>query len=173
MDTISRESNSSILPIGSLIAGVLGAILAVVALFKITSASKTLATHTEQLAKVESLEAEVRNAVASSERVNTSVTNLAKQTNDAFQQVALEIGNVRGEITKINEAAKAPAKAANGAAKSGPVVAGPGEYVVKSGDTGVKIARANGVSLGDLQSVNPGVNWNSLRVGQKVKLPQK
>jgi LysM repeat protein len=52
-------------------------------------------------------------------------------------------------------------------------VAGPGEYVVKSGDTGVKIARANSVAIGDLQAVNPGVNWNSLKVGQKVKLPQK
>ncbi|HEY0965746.1 MAG TPA: LysM domain-containing protein [Opitutaceae bacterium] len=171
MDTISRESNSSILPIGSLIAGVLGALLAVVALFKITSATKTLALHTEQLAKVESLEAEVRNSVATSEKVNTSVTNLAKQTNDAFQQVALEIGNVRGEIVKIQESAKAAPKAA--ASKGGPVVAGPGEYVVKSGDTGVRIARANNVAIGDLQAVNPGVNWNSLKVGQKVKLPQK
>ncbi len=171
MDTISRENNSSILPIGSLIAGVLGALLAVVALFKITSATKTLALHTEQLAKVESLEAEVRNSVATSEKVNTSVTNLAKQTNDAFQQVALEIGNVRGEIVKIQESAKAAPKAA--ASKGGPVVAGPGEYVVKSGDTGVRIARANNVAIGDLQAVNPGVNWNSLKVGQKVKLPQK
>ncbi|GAB1488989.1 hypothetical protein MASR2M8_14400 [Opitutaceae bacterium] len=172
MDTISRESNSSILPIGSLIAGVLGALLAVVALFKITSATKTLALHTEQLAKVESLEAEVRNSVATSERVNTSVTNLAKQTNDAFQQVALEIGNVRGEIVKIQESAKAAPKAA-AASKAGPVVAGPGEYVVKAGDTGVKIARANNVAIGDLQAVNSGVNWNSLKVGQKLKLPQK
>ena len=172
MDTISRESNSSILPIGSLIAGVLGALLAVVALFKISSATKTLALHTEQLTKVESLEAEVRNAVATSEKVNSSVTNLAKQTNDAFQQVALEIGNVRGEIVKIQESAKAAPKAA-AAGKSGPVVAGPGEYVVKAGDTGVKIARANNVAIGDLQAVNPGVNWNSLKVGQKVKLPQK
>ncbi len=172
MDTISRENNSSILPIGSLIAGVLGALLAVVALFKITSATKALALHTEQLTKVESLEGEVRNAVATSERVNTSVTQLAKQTNDAFQQVALEIGNVRGEIVKLQESSKAPARAA-ATAKSGPVVAGPGEYVVKSGDTGVKIARGAGVSLGDLQSVNAGVNWNSLRPGQKLKLPQK
>lgn len=173
MDTISRENNSSILPIGSLIAGVLGALLAVVALFKITSATKTLALHTEQLTKVESLEGEVRNAVATSERVNSSVTQLAKQTNDAFQQVALEVGNVRGEIVKLQESSKAPARAATSATKSGPVVAGPGEYVVKSGDTGVKIARGAGVSLGDLQSVNAGVNWNSLRPGQKLKLPQK
>jgi LysM repeat protein len=29
------------------------------------------------------------------------------------------------------------------------------------------------VSIGDLQAVNPGVNWNSLQVGQKLKLPKK
>jgi LysM repeat protein len=45
--------------------------------------------------------------------------------------------------------------------------------VVKSGDTGSKIARNAGVSLSDLLAVNPGVNWNRLAVGQKIKLPQK
>ena len=37
----------------------------------------------------------------------------------------------------------------------------------------MKIANANGVSLGDLQAVNPGVNWNGLKPGQKLKLPKK
>ena len=45
--------------------------------------------------------------------------------------------------------------------------------VVKPGDSGMKIANANGVSLGDLQAVNPGVNWNGLKPGQKLKLPKK
>jgi LysM repeat protein len=57
--------------------------------------------------------------------------------------------------------------------KSGPAVAGPGEYVVKAGDGGAKIAKASGVSLSDLQAVNPGVDWTKLKVGQKVKLPKK
>jgi LysM repeat protein len=54
-----------------------------------------------------------------------------------------------------------------------PVVAGPGEYIVKSGDTGSKIARANGCTLGELESVNPGANWTHLKVGDKLKLPEK
>jgi LysM repeat protein len=37
----------------------------------------------------------------------------------------------------------------------------------------MKIANANGVSIGALQAVNPGVNWNGLKVGQKIKLPKK
>ena len=50
---------------------------------------------------------------------------------------------------------------------------GYGEYIVKGGDTGMKIATANGVSVADLQAVNPGVNWGGLKVGQKLKLPKK
>jgi len=44
---------------------------------------------------------------------------------------------------------------------------------VKSGDTGAKIARANGCTLGDLESVNAGVSWTHLKVGEKLKLPEK
>ena len=36
-----------------------------------------------------------------------------------------------------------------------------------------KIAQANGVSVDDLKAVNAGVNWNGLKVGQKIKLPAK
>jgi LysM repeat protein len=68
------------------------------------------------------------------------------------------------------------AKASAKGAKAGggePAVAGPGEYIVKPGDTGVKIAHANGCSLTDLESVNPGVTWTHLKVGEKLKLPEK
>ena len=49
----------------------------------------------------------------------------------------------------------------------------PDEHIVAGGDTGAKIARAKGVSLADLQAVNPGVDWAKLKVGQKIKLPKK
>jgi LysM repeat protein len=174
MDTISRESNSSILPIGGLIAGVLGVLLAVVALFKLSTANKDIALHGEQLARIESLETQVRTAVAASEgSAKTSAVNqLAKQTNDAFTQVANELTALRGEIAKAQESAKAAPRPA-AAASSGPVVAGPDEYVVKAGDTGTRIASANGVTLAELNAVNPGINWSRLAVGQKIKLPKK
>jgi LysM repeat protein len=53
------------------------------------------------------------------------------------------------------------------------VVAGPGEYVVRSGDSFAKIARSQGVSIADLTAVNPGVNSSKLQPGQKLKLPKK
>ena len=176
MDTISRESNSSILPIGGLIAGVLGVLLAVVALFKLSTVTKTQAVHGDQLARVESLETQVRTAVATAEnaaKANTAVNQLAKQTNDAFAQVANELTSVRADLAKAQEAVKSAPKAAAAAKSAGPVVAGPDEYVVKSGDTGTKIATANGVSLADLNAVNPGINWNRIAIGQKIKLPKK
>jgi LysM repeat protein len=76
-----------------------------------------------------------------------------------------------GSLLKLEDSTKKPVS--NAAKKSEPAVAGPGEYVVKPGDTGMRIANANGVSIGDLQVVNPGVNWNMLKVGQKLKLPKK
>ena len=69
---------------------------------------------------------------------------------------------------------KAAAKGAKAGPGGGePAVAGPGEYIVKPGDTGVKIAHASGCSLTDLESVNPGVSWTHLKVGEKLKLPEK
>ena len=38
---------------------------------------------------------------------------------------------------------------------------------------GAKIARANGCTLADLTSVNPGISWTHLKVGEKLKLPEK
>jgi hypothetical protein len=52
-------------------------------------------------------------------------------------------------------------------------VAGPGEYMVRPGDTGSKIARAMGASLSDIEFANPSVDWRRLKVGQIIKYPPK
>jgi LysM repeat protein len=172
MDTISRE-NTSYLPVAGVIVGVLALVLAGVALAKVSSTSKTVAAHTEQLTRMDTLESEVRTAATASDKASSAVSALQRSTQDAFNAVSLELGNVKGEITKLQESAKAPRPAAKGAAAGGAAVAGAGEYVVKAGDTGAKIARANNVSLPDLIAVNPGVNWSKLKVGDKVKLPKR
>jgi LysM repeat protein len=122
---------------------------------------------------MDTLESEVRTAATASDKASSAVSALQRSTQDAFNAVSLELGNVKGEITKLQESAKAPRAAAKGAAAGGAAVAGAGEYVVKAGDTGAKIARANNVSLPDLIAVNPGVNWSKLKVGDKVKLPKR
>ncbi len=174
MDTISRENNS-VLPLAGVIAGALALLLAVVALFNLSSTGKEIARLNEDLgSRMSSMESQVSSATASAESARSFSRGLESQVNAAFSEVSNQLGSVRGEIAKIQESLTKPKPAATAAgAAKGPVVAGPDEYIVKSGDTGMKIARANGVSIADLQAVNPGLNWTKLKVGDKVKLPKK
>lgn len=175
MDTISRESSPSYLPIAGLIAGLVGLLLGGIALANASKAGKAAAAASEQVtaqvARIDGVEAGATDAKATAERAASNIASLQRSTQDAFTAVAGEMGKINGELAKLQEAAtKAPRASAK---SSGPAVAGPDEYVVAGGDTGAKIARAKGVSLADLQAVNPGVDWSKLRVGQKVKLPKK
>ncbi|MCX6937762.1 MAG: LysM peptidoglycan-binding domain-containing protein [Verrucomicrobia bacterium] len=179
MDPISRESSPSYLPIAGLIAGLVGLLLGAIALANASKASKAAATASEQTSalttKVEGVESTLATASANADTALRNLSSLKNSTQEGFNTVATELGKTNGEIAKLQEAAtKAakPVKAADGKS-AGPAVAGPDEYVVVAGDTGAKIARAKGVGLADLVSVNPGVNWSALKVGQKVKLPKK
>lgn len=170
MDTISRENNSY-LPVAGVLVGVIAIVLSVVALAKISSAKKEISAQVEPInLRIDEAEGQARNAAAAAESASRSVTKLGNDTQNAFTQVATELGNIRGEIVKVQEAKVAPKTASKSA---GPVTAGPDEYIIKSGDTFAKIARAQGVPLADIQSVNPGVDAAKLKVGQKIKLPAK
>jgi LysM repeat protein len=174
MDTISRENNSY-MPIAGVVVGVLACLLSVVALTQVSKLSKKVPEGlADSVAKIDVIESEARSATSAGEKANSNITSLSRQSQDAFNAVAAQIQEVKGEVTKMQEAATKPKAAAAGAKGSkGPAVAGPDEYIVKAGDGGSKIAKANGVSLADLQSVNPGVNWTKLKVGEKIKLPAK
>jgi LysM repeat protein len=171
METISSRENSNFMPVIGIVAGVLALILAAVALVKVSGVRKDLDAQAEKVARIESIEANVSSLSMDVSKVSGNVTKLTSQTQDAVNSIGTMIGDLRTEVTKIQETMKAKAPAAKAA--KGEVVAGPGEYIVKAGDTGMKISKANGVSLADLQAVNPGVNWNKLAKGQKIKLPAK
>jgi len=170
MDTISSRENSNILPVAGVIIGVIALLLSIIAFVKVNSANTKIAAHEEKLT---ALDTQVSTASASAEQAKTSIGKLTSQTQDAVTQLSGMIGEASGRITKLEEAQKArPVVGAKG--KSGEAaVAGPGEYIVKKGDTGASIARANGTTLTDLKTVNPETNWNKLAVGQKLKLPKK
>jgi len=171
MDTISRE-NSSMLPVGGIIVGAIGLLLGGLALVQVSKVNKTVAEHQLKVDKVDGIESQAAAASTAAEKSRSDVAALQRSTQEAMNQVGAMIGDMGGKITKLEEATKRPAPVAS--KKGGaPAVAGPGEYIVKAGDTGMKIANANGVSLTDLQSVNSGVNWTGLKVGQKLKLPAK
>jgi LysM repeat protein len=174
MDTISRENNN-MLPIAGILVGLVGVVLGGIALAQASKANKGVADHQPKIEKVDAIEAQVGSASASAEKAAKDVRDLTRSTQEAFNAVGGKLGEFQTSITKLEDAMKKPvvAEKAGGKKGSGPAVAGPGEYIVKSGDGGTKIAKTLGVSIGDLQSVNPGVNWNKLAVGQKLKVPSK
>lgn len=171
MDTISRDNNTSYLPVAGVIVGLVALVLSAVALVKVSSANKTLAAHEDKVMKIDAIESTANTAAGTADKAAKNVDSLAQQTQTAVNKLGEMINDASGRLTKIEESAKRPAAAAG--KSSGPVVAGPGEYVVKTGDTFAKIARAQGVSAADLASVNPGVDSSKLKVGQKLKLPKK
>ena len=174
MDTISRENNS-MRPVGSIIVGVVALLLGGFALVQASKANKLLTEHQAKIDKIDTIEQQASSSAAAAEKNARDIKQLTDQTQNGFNQVSSVIGPLQASVTKLEEAAKKPAPAVAGK-KGGskePVVAGPDEYVIKSGDTGRKIAQANGVSLADLNSVNPGINWSKVHPGQKIKLPAK
>ena len=168
MDTISRENNSSYLPVAGVLVGVLALIIAGVALVKVSSLGKRVPENLpDQLA---SLESSSSAAATAADKASKDIVQLTRSTQAAFDSIGPEIGNLKASITKLEEAAKARAAAPKAVGKGGearPV--GPGEYVVKPGDNGMKIVKATGVSLNELETLNPGIDWKHLRIGQTVK----
>jgi hypothetical protein len=137
MDTISRENNS-MLPIGGIIVGALALILG---LYLLTAVSKVKTQLADQDAKMTDISAQVSNA-ASKTDLTSQIAGLQKSTQDAFNVVGNDLATIKGDVNALKEAAAK--RAAPAAAKGGPkepVVAGPGEYVIKSGDTLAKVAR--------------------------------
>jgi LysM repeat protein len=172
MDTISRENNS-MLPIGAAIVGALGLLLGLYSSVTVSKVKTQVAAQQEKVDKIDDIQATASSASSKADAAKASIDSVAKQTQDAFTAVGNSIGTIQAQLTKMEESQKRPA-AAHGARGHGePAVAGPGEYVVKPGDSGRKIARANGCTLSELEAVNPGIDWRRLKVGQKIKLPEK
>jgi len=178
MDTLSRDSNSSgsVLPLVGVIAGALGLILSVVALVKLSSIKKEIDLLNQDLtAKISTIEGDVRNATAANEKSNTA---LREGVQNALNQVAEQIGVLRGQVTKIEEAQKArpvAAAGAKGAAAAAPtgVLNADGTYTVASGDTISKIARKFAVKPDAIEAENPGLDPTKIKVGSKIRIPKK
>lgn len=179
MDTLSRDSNSSgsVLPLVGVIAGALGIILAVAALVKLSSIKKEVEALNQDLtAKVATMEQDVRSAATANDSANKA---LREGVQNALNQVAEQIGTLRGQIAKIEEAQKAKPVAAPAAGKGGAaavptgVLNADGTYTVASGDTLSKIARKFNLKLDAIEAENPGLDPRSMKVGQKIRIPKK
>ena len=176
MDTLSRDSNNSgsILPLVGVIAGGLALVLAIVALVKLSTLQKTVTAQGDEVAKIATLENEVRAASTKSE---TDIKALRDGFQNAINQIGTEFGTYNGRITKLEEAAKAHAAAPAGKGGKGGAVTGTvdasGNYTVAPGDTLSKIAKKFATTRDALESENPGLDPTKLKVGQKIKIPKK
>jgi LysM repeat protein len=172
MDNISRESNNSYLPVAGVIAGGLALLLSIGAFVKVASTKTDLTASIASVSdKVDTTDSTARAAQASADKNNTNITALAGQMQTAFTNVGTELGTIHADIKVLQDAKTKPVASKKG--DTGPVTAGHDEYVVKSGDTGTKIAKATGFTITQLEAVNPGVDWTKLKIGTKLKLPQK
>ncbi len=174
MDTLSRDSSSgagNFMPMAGLFAAVIALILAVVALVKLSTVQKTVAAHDAEIPKIATLETELRAATTKSE---ADMKGLRDGVQNALNQVGTEIGAMRAQITKMEEAqkARAAAPAGKGAAPTG-VMNPDGTYSIAAGDTLSKIAKKFGTRVDAIEAENPGIDPARLRVGQKVRIPKK
>ena len=174
MDTLSRDSNNSgsILPLVGVIAGGLALVLSIVALVKLSTIQKTVAAQGDEVAKIATIEAEVRSSAAKSE---ADIKGIRTGIQGALDQVGAEIGTINGKITKIEESLKA--RAAGPAGKAAGLATGTvdanGNYGVAPGDTISKIAKKFATKADHILAENPGLDPARLRVGQKIKIPKK
>lgn len=185
MDTISRENNTSIVPIAGLIAGVVAALLAVFALVRISTVKKDLAatdakvTTAEESSRLATERADTAKSAA--DNATRALNSLATQTQGGFDKFRESVQTLADRVVKLETTparTAAPAKGAaaagaNGAAAPAGGTQADGSYVVKPGDYPVKIAKALGITSEALMAANPGVNPKSLKVGQKLNVPKR
>lgn len=176
MDTLSRDSNSSgsVLPLVGVIAGALGLILAIVALVKLSTLQKTVGVHDTEIPKIATIEGDLRAFTTKSE---TDLRGLREGVQNALNDVGTQMGAIRAQLAKIEEAQKAkpvaaPAVKGAAAAPTG-VLNSDGTYSIAPGDTLSKVARKFGVKLDAIEAENPGLDARSLKVGQKIRIPKR
>ncbi len=152
------------------IIGAIALLLGGIALAK-SSKAATEEALTAQVGRIDEATKSASDAAVKADRANTNVKALQDSMQGAFNEVSKSLSLMTTEIQEL-KAAKAAKPVANSNAST--ATAGKDEYIVKAGDvSGTKIAAANGVKLSDLMAVNPGVEWNKLKIGQKLKLPAK
>lgn len=162
------------LPIAGVIVGVLGLLIGGYGALTASKVKSQLADDQAKIDRIDEVAAQAATASSTASQANTKLDGSLQKIQEAFNGVGGEIGNIKTRLSTVEESSKRGPAAHKG--KGGPaeeVVAGPGEYIVKSKDTPTRIAHANGCSVRELMAVNPGVNWNHLRLGQKLKLPEK
>ena len=162
-DNISPSSSESKLP---LIVGILGFALGAAGLVLGIKAKGAAQAASDEAASAKTSVAELGAALAG--KANTADVQAVRADLDkGLADIALNEKTLADQITALQKVASAP-KSTAGAGKTA-TPAGPGEHVVAKGDNLSSIAKKAGISLKAIQDLNPGVDSNKLRIGQKLK----
>lgn len=163
------------LPVGGVIVGIVALVIAGYAAVGLSKVKTNVLALDEKVAKIDEVASQTNAATAMAEKAAKDIVTLTNSTQSAVTQIAGDLGTIHDQIKHLQEPPKilpaAHGRAGRGAHET--AVAGPGEYIVKAGDTGHKIAVSLGVSITDLKEVNPSVNWTKLKIGDKIKVPDK
>ena len=161
-DNISPSSSESKLP---LIVGILGFALGAAGLVLGIKAKGAAQAASDEAAAAKTSVAELGAALAGKANA-ADVQAVRADLDKGLADLALNEKTLADQITALQKVASAPKAAGSGKAA---VAAGPGEYVVAKGDNLSSIAKKAGISLKAIQDLNPGVDSNKLRIGQKLK----
>lgn len=165
-DSISSSSSESKLPlIVGIVGFALGAAGLVLGLKAKSAADAAQAAATTAQAATAQVQADLQSKAPA-----TELSAVVSEVGAIKTAMAADNAAIQKSITELQAAVKKPVVATGttgGGSKT--VTAGAGEYVVAKGDTLGGIARKVGVSLKQLQDLNPTVNANKMQIGQKLK----
>ena len=162
-DNISPSSSESKLP---LIVGILGFALGTAGLVLGIKAKGAAQAASDEAAGAKASVAEL-GAVLAGKANAADVQAVRADLDKALGDIALNDKATKDAIDALQKVASTP-KTSTGAGKTA-TPPGPGEYVVAKGDNLSSIAKKAGISLKAIQDLNPGVDSNKLRIGQKLK----
>ena len=174
MDDSINSGSDNKLPLFVGIGAIAVAVLALALAVKAKSDAKALDLKlADAQATITSLQGEI-GAVRNSAAKAADIAAVDAKVEEFKTAVTTNLNGVVEQLNaqkKVLEAVKTSPKATGTTGGTATVTAGPGEYVVKSGDTPRKIAASAGVSVTELLKANPGLDPKKMHVGQKLKLP--
>jgi LysM repeat protein len=181
VDSSSKSGPSTMVPIAI---GLVGVLLAAIALFMAISNGSTVTSKINDLsAKVDDastkagaaagglqdLDAKVKMNTDNITAMRSSVQDFITQAGAVIQKQGQEIADLQSSKSVKGATTAKGAKGATASESSGPG----GSHTVASGETFSTIARKYGVSVAAIEAANPGVESSKLKIGQKINLPGK
>ncbi len=112
--------------------------------------------------EAEQLRAEIRS-------LNAKVDELKRQLRSQREEIVSELSGKMAKVMKESAPPPPKSKPQTQTVVEGPYI----EYEVEKGDNLYLIARAYNTTVAKIKAMNPGLNPNALKLGQKIKVPKE